>query len=71
MAEEEFFVAKWRTVTGEVQAKRFQSSAYPRIESHGDGMTGDNAPPLLDVYADNQRVLTVHGDRFIHISREG
>lgn len=71
MSKEESYVAKWRTVEGEVQSKRFQSSTYPRVESHGEKVSPFEGPPLLDVYADNKRVLTVHGDRFIHISREG
>ncbi|AGM11688.1 hypothetical protein HCTV5_79 [Halovirus HCTV-5] len=71
MSREESYVAKWRTVEGEVQSKRFQSTSYPRVEPHRDAITPDEAPPLLDVYADEERVLTVHGDRFIHISREG
>ena len=71
MSKEESYVAKWRTVEGEVQSKRFQSSSYPRVEPHGESVSPFEGPQLLDVYADNERVLTVHGDRFIHISREG
>ncbi|AGC34449.1 hypothetical protein HVTV-2_gp79 [Haloarcula virus HVTV-2] len=71
MSKEESYVAKWRTVEGEVQSKRFQSSSYPRVETHGETISPDNEPPLLDVYADDKRVLTIHGERFIHISREG
>lgn len=71
MSREESYVAKWRTVEGEVQAKRFQSSSYPRVEPHGESVSPDDTPPLLDIYADDDRVLTVHGERFIHISREG
>jgi len=71
MSKEEFYLAKWRTVESEVQSKRFQSSSYPRVETHSQSITPDKSPTLLDVYADEKRVLTIHADRFIHISREG
>jgi hypothetical protein len=71
MSKEEFYVAKWVTVEGEVEAKRFQSSSYPRVESHSSSATQNDGPTLLDIYADERRVLTVHSNCFIHISREG
>lgn len=70
MAEKEFYLARWETVEGEVQAKRFRASSYPRVEVHGERISPDDAPTLFDVYADEEKVATVLGERFISITKE-
>lgn len=71
MSEKEFYVAKWKTVTGEVDTMRFQATSYPRVDQHHQTAIPDDSLPLLDIYADNKKMLTVHSERFIHIRREG
>lgn len=70
MSKEKFYVAKWVTVEGEVQAKRFQASSYPRVETHREQISPGEGPVLYDIYADNERVLTVIGHKFIAITNE-
>jgi len=70
MSREKSYVAKWVTVEGEVQAKRFQASSYPRVEPHGEQIGPGGGPVLYDVYSDEERVLTVMGHKFISITNE-
>lgn len=70
MSQESTFVAKWETVEGEVETKRFRSVSYPRVETHGECITPDNTPAVFDIYSDEERELSVLAKRFIHIRRE-
>lgn len=70
MSQESTFVAKWETVDGETETKRFQSVSYPRVETHGERITPDSTPAVYDIYADDERELSVLANRFIHIRRE-
>jgi len=69
MSKEEFYVAKWVTVEGETETKRFQSTSYPRIETHSDNQAFE-APPVFDIYSDEERELSILARRFIGIRRE-
>jgi hypothetical protein len=66
MSQKEFYIAKWETVNNEVESKRIQSSTFPNVIAVGE----TEYPDRYEIRADNEKVLEVQANRFIHIEKE-